>query len=213
MGFFKNLLDGGASEAMKANKASAAKLSSMLGTQYGIGSSALYKGLAGLDAGTQAAMKGLAQQGQLATNQIIAQGKQAQGQTKQSLTDKGLYNTSVASQMQQMNTGTTMNALAGLGTQLGLAGADIQMQNAAQKNAAYQNLAQYAMSKVGQQAAITPQYQGGTGLLSGIGQGLGALAGGGLGSLAGGLLGGGGGGGAPSGYGKPSYTPGSFPNL
>jgi len=209
----KDILDGGASKAMKANKANAANLAAMLGTQYGIGSSALYKGLAGLDAGTQAAMTGLAQQGQLATNQIIAQGKQAQGQTKQSLTDKGLYNTSVASQMQQMNTGTTMNALAGLGTQLGLAGADIQMQNAAQKNAAYQNLAQYAMSKVGQQAAITPQYQGGTGLLAGLGSGLGQIAGAGLGSLFGGGAAASGGGGAPSGYGKPSYTPGSFPNL
>lgn len=198
MGFLKNLLDGGASEAMKANKANAAKNQALLNTQYALGTSSLYKGLSGLGAGTQAALTSLAQQGQLATNQIIAQGKQQGAANKQSLMDKGLYNTSVAQNLANQTAGTTMNALAGLGTQLGLAGAEIQMQDAAQKNAAYQNLAQYAMSKVGQQAAITPQYQGGTGLLAGLGSGLGMLAGGAIAGGLGGLFGGGAAASAPS---------------
>ena len=216
MGFFKNLLDGGASEAMKANKANAAKNQALLGTQYGFGQGQLLKGLAGLDTSYQNQKAALASYGQQAAKGIIESGAATQAKQKSSLAAKGMLNTSVGANLAQQAQAGTSSALSSLGENLGMLHANVEQQHGAQKMAGLQNLANYAMSKVGMASQITPQYQGGTGLLAGLGQGLGALAGGGLGSLAGGLgglLGGGGGGGAPSGYGKPSYTPGSFPNL
>ena len=189
----KDILDGGASKAMKANMANAANLAAMLGTQYGIGSSALYKGLAGLDTSYQNQKAALAGYGQQAAKGIIESGAATQAKQKSSLAAKGMLNTSVGANLAQQAQAGTSSALASLGENLGLMHANVEQQYGAQKMAGLQNLANYAMSKVGMASQITPQYQGGTGLLAGLGQGLGALAGGGLGSLAGGLLGGGGG--------------------
>lgn len=221
MGFFKNLLDGGASEANKKNAATAAGLSSMLASQHGFGQSQLLKGLAGLDTSYQNQKAALAGYGQQAAKGIIESGTATQAKQKSSLAAKGMLNTSVGANLAQQAQAGTSSALASLGENLGLMHANVEQQHGAQKMAGLQSLANYAMGKVGMASQIAPQYQAGTGLLGGIGAGLGQIAGGALGGL---FSGGGGGGGSPDslkagmsianmGYGKPSYTPGSFPNL
>ncbi len=191
MSFFKDLLDGGAASAQKANEKNAAILSATLGQQYGAGANYLDKGLATLDSSYAAQKQSIAQYGQQASNQIVEGGVAQNAANNQSLVGKGLYNTSVAQNMAQQTQGGVNTALASLGQNLGLMNANVEAQYGAQKNAAYQNFAQYAMSKVGAKNAITPQYQAsGGGLLSGLGTIAGAALGGPLGAALGGMLGG-----------------------
>lgn len=192
MSFWKNLLDGGVSQAQKANEKNAAIQAATLGQQYGLGESSLNKGLAALDSAYGAQKQSISQYGQQASNQIIEGGVAQNAANTQSLVGKGLYNTSVAQNMAQQTQGGVNTALASLGQNLGLLNANIEGQYGAQKNAAYQNFAQYAMSKVGAQAAITPQYQAsGGGLLAGLGTAVGGALGGPIGAGLGSLFAGG----------------------
>ena len=177
MSFFKNLLDGGAGEAQKKNEANAAKNMAMLGAQYAFGEGQLMKGLAGLDQSYAAQKQSISGYGTQAANKILEQGTAGMAANKSSMVNKGLYNTSVGANMNAQTQAVTNSSLSTLGENLGLMNANIEQQHGAAKNSAYQSLAQYAMSKVGMAGQLTPQYQGGQGLLGGIGQGLGQLAG------------------------------------
>jgi hypothetical protein len=177
MGFFKNLLDGGVGEAQKKNEANAAKNLALLGTQYGFGQGQLLKGLAGLNTSYLNQKAALASYGQQAAKGIIESGTATQAKQKSSLAAKGMLNTSVGANLAQQAQAGTSSALSSLGENLGMLHANVEQQYGAQKMAGLQNLANYAMSKVGMASQITPQYQGGKGLIAGIGEGIGQAIG------------------------------------
>lgn len=177
MSWLKNILDGGAGEAQKKNEANSANLASMLSTQYGLGMGFLQQMLQQYDDSYADAKASLSSAGTVATNQIIEGGKQTNAANNQSLIDSGLGSTTLKQNMANQTQGQVSNALAGLGEQLGAQNAGLAMQHASNKAGGLMSLADFAMSKVGQQNAITPQYTGGQGLLGGLGSGLGQMLG------------------------------------
>lgn len=177
MSFLKNLLDGGAGEAQAKNEANSANLSSMLATQYGLGSGYLQQMLDAIDTGHMDAKANLASAGTTATNQIIEQGKKTLAASKQGLISKGLGSTTIGANLANQTQGETSAALGSLGEKLGALHAGLDMQHASSKAGGLQSLASFAMSKVGMGNAITPQYQGGQGLMGGLGAGIGQYIG------------------------------------
>ena len=185
--FLKDFLGGTTGAAEKKMKASAAANMALLGQQYGYGEQALLKGIAGIETGFTNAAGILAKQGQAATNQILAGGKQALDAGNQGLIDKGLYSTSAAANLGTQVQGQTNQAFQQLHEGLGAQQAGLEVGKGQALNQAQQSLAQYAMGKVSMQAGLTPQNTGQPGALAGIaggvGQGLGLAAGGGLSKL------------------------------
>jgi len=177
MGFLKNMLDGGQGEAQKKNEANAAWLKGMLGTQHAKGAGYLQSGMQALDTGYAAQKAMTAKYGEQATNQILAQQKATTAANTQGLVSKGLYNTSVGANMAAQTQSVASNSLSSLAENLGLMQSNIEGQYAAQKQQGFQSLADYAMNKVGMAQQVTPQYQGGTGLMAGLGEGLGSALG------------------------------------
>jgi hypothetical protein len=178
MGFLKNMLDGGAGEAQKKNEANAAWLKGMLSTQHAKGQGYMESGMQALDTGYAAQKAMTAKYGEQATNQILAQQKATTAANTQGLVSKGLYNTSVGANMAAQTQSVASNSLSSLAENLGLMQSNIEGQYAAQKQQGFQSLADYAMNKVGMAQQVTPQYQGGTGIMAGLGEGLGSAIGG-----------------------------------
>lgn len=187
MGWFKDALGGTTGEAEKKNTANAKANLALLDTQYGYGLQAQLAGKSGLETSFANAAGILAKQGQAATNQILAGGKQTLDAGTQGLIDKGLYNTSMAANLGTQVQGQTNQAMLQLHEGLGAQQAGLEIDKGKTLNAANQTLAQYAMNKVTAQANITPTYTGQPGALAGVaggvGQGLGMAAGSKLASL------------------------------
>lgn len=184
MGFLKDMLVGTEGAAMKKNMASAAWLKGMLGEKYAYGQDALLKGLTGIDAGFDQASGVLSQQGQFATNAILASKAQTDASNKQALLASGGAAGSMSQNLANQSQAMTAQSLGELGTQLGTAQAGLHVQKGLAKNQAFQSLADYAMGSVNTANNITPTYQGQPGaigaIFQGVGQGLGQWAGGGF---------------------------------
>ena len=176
-GFLKDFLGGTEGAAAKKNEANAAILMGTLGTQYGYGQAQLLKGIAGIEAGYASAQGMLDKQGVAASNQILASQKQTVASQTQGLVSKGLYNTSVAGNLANQAQTQASQQFLQLHEQLGAQQAGLETQKAGALNSSYQNLAQYAMGKVGAQANITPQYTGSQGALGGILSAVGSIYG------------------------------------
>ena len=182
MSFLKNalsnFLDGGASQAQSKNEASFAYNQQLLNTQHGLGMGWLQQVLAQNNEGFADAKANLANAGQSATNQILAGQEKTLAGNKQSLISKGLGSTTLGANLANQTQGQTNTALAGLAENIGAQNAGLTMQHTANQASGLQSLAQFAMSKVGAQNAITPQYtSSGGGLLGGLGSALGQFAG------------------------------------
>ena len=181
MSFLKNTLkavwDGGASEAQAKNEANSANLPSMLATQHGLGSGYLQQMLDAIDTGHMDAKANLASAGTTATNQIIEQGKKTLAASKQGLISKGLGSTTLGANLASQTQGETSAALGSLGEKLGSLHAGLDMQHASNKAGGFMKLADFAMSKVPQANAITPQYTSGPGLAAGVGSAVGKFFG------------------------------------
>lgn len=188
MSFIMDLLDGGVSSAAKANKKENAWQKGLFNQSSSLGESFLLKALANIDVDFASAANELSKAGEVATTQILGQGKQALAAGQQALTDSG-FSGSMAAALPGQVAAQTNQSLAALGEALGTQKANLATQHAGMKLQGAQGFGNWVLSKVntglGTSAQAVPQ---GGGLLSGLGETLGK----GVGSWAAGFLPGGG---------------------
>lgn len=184
MSLVKNFLDGGFGEAQKKNEATSAWLKNIFQQSASAGESMLMKALAKLDAQSGVAQNELGKAGEVATQQILGQGKQALAAGQQALINSGFGGT-IAAQLPGQVASQTNQALASLAEGLGAQKANLALNYGQAQLVGAQNFANWALNKTGMANATATQYQAqGGGFLQGLGQAAGKA----VGTWAGGFL-------------------------
>jgi hypothetical protein len=146
------------------------------------------RGLFGLQQGFDQAINNVARTGAASRTAAIGAGKQAGAAAGQSLSGRGLYNTSALNSAQAMNTGATSQALASIDQAVANSKAGLQTAKGQSLNSAYQGLGALAQQNAQQQMMpLQMAYQqtanapGRLQQIMGIMKGVGSLAGMGFG--------------------------------